>query len=203
MLARRLPALALSRRSPLLLAHRLSSSIAIPGTPRVLTDVAKTDLLEGEPPARVSALWEGFHDDKQFVAGVSIDPSEYNAIADRGGESPTFVFPVRRDNGHFMLFSQYSTAQRMFVFTFLEDYRKNPAMAQPWASVHLFDELIVSKGLGLLRAEVASERLTTPEAAHLLLLVRRYYGTDHYDKAWQFNHFQQRFDLDAYLAACP
>ena len=41
------------------------------------------------------------------------------------------------------------------------------------------------------------------EALQLLLLIRRYYGTSSYDKAWTFNHFQARFDLDAYLASCP
>ena len=76
-------------------------------------------------------------------------------------------------------------------------------MAQPWASVHLFDELLTTKGVALLRAEVASERLTTKEAEHLLLLVRRYYGSANYDKVYMFNHSERHFDLGAYLAACP
>ena len=91
----------------------------------------------------------------------------------------------------------------MFVLTFLEDYRRAPEMAQPWASVHLFDELVTSKGVGLLRAEVVPERLTTPEAAHLLLLIQRFYGTSSYDKVWTFNHAERHFDFDGYLASCP
>ena len=125
------------------------------------------------------------------------------ALVERGAESPSFVFPLRRDGGHFMLFSQFAPAHRMFVMTFLEDYRKNPELAQPWASVHLFDELVVSKGVGLLRAEVTAERLTDAEAAHLLLLVQRYYATSNYDKVWMFNHAEKHFDVEGYLAACP
>ena len=90
-----------------------------------------------------------------------------------------------------------------FVMTSLEEYQKNEATAQPWASVHLFDELVTSKGVGLLRAEVVPERLTTPEAAHLLLLIQRFYGTSSYDKVWTFNHAERHFDFDGYLASCP
>ena len=71
-----------------------------------------------------------------------VDPQEHETILERGSESPTFVFPLRRESGHFMLFSQFSAANRMFVLTYLEDYRQNPTMAQPWGSVHLFDELL-------------------------------------------------------------
>lgn len=194
MMARRL-------RAPL--QRRLGSSLAIPGTPRTLADLTKLELFEQEQPSRIGAIWEAFHKEQVDVAGDSVDPEEAETIATRGGESPSFIFPIRREGGHFMLFSQYAPANRMFVLTYLEDYRANPEMAQPWASVHLFDELIVSKGVGLLRAEVVPERLTKQEADHLLMLIRRYYGTSNYDRAWTFNHFQQRFDLDAYLAGCP
>lgn len=148
-------------------ARSLAVGIVIPGTPRALSDVTKLDLLQSEEPVRISAIWEAFHQDQKSVAGATVGPEDASAIVDRGAESPNFIFPLRRDGGHFMLFSQYSTAHRMFVFTFLEDYRKSPEMAQPWASVHLFDDLVTSHGVGLLRAEVVSERLTTDEAEHL------------------------------------
>ena len=91
----------------------------------------------------------------------------------------------------------------MFALTSLEEYQRSPTLAQPWASVHVFDELLSTKAVALLRAEVVPERLTTEEAAHLLLLLRRYYGTASYDKVWMFNHAEKHFDLDGYLAACP
>ena len=51
--------------------------------------------------------------------------------------------------------------------------------------------------------QVVPERLTAAEAQHLLLLIRRYYGSSNYDKVWMFNHMERRFDLEGYLAACP
>lgn len=160
--------------APKVLQRRSVSGLAIPGTPRALRDVAKIDLLQQEEPSRIGAIWEAFHSEGTTVAGDTVGPEEAEEIFKRGGESPTFIFPIRREGGHFMLFSQYAAAHRMFVFTYLEDYRRNPELAQPWASVHLFDELVTTKGVGLLRAEVVPERLTKAEASHLLLLIRRY-----------------------------
>ena len=37
----------------------------------------------------------------------------------------------------------------------------------------------------------------------LAMQMRRYYGTDDYDRVWTFNHAERHFNLDAYLSACP
>ena len=100
-----------------------------------------------------------------------------------------------------LLFSQFSSAHSMFAFTALEDYRRSPELAPPWLSVLLFDELLDDKGLALVRAEADADRLTKDEVENLLSLVRRFYGTDDYDKVWAFNHFQKRFDIDAYISS--
>ena len=193
----------LSRRITPTLSARRGVALSIPGVPRALSDVTHIDLLENEEPARISAIWEAFHETKEGVAGTCIDAAEYESIAKRGAESPMFIFPIRREGGHFMLLSQFATADRMFVLTSLAEYQQNPAVAQPWASVHLFDELLATKAVALMRTEIVPERLTEEEAGHLLLLIRRYYGTDSYDKVWMFNHANKRFDLDEYLKACP
>ena len=202
---KRVAALAVRRKGALVAASRALSSggFSIPGTPRSLDDVANIEMLQAEEPLRVGAIWEAFHLEQPAMAGTALEPAEFSKVAERGAESPMFVFPVRREGGHFMLLSQYSTAHNMFVMTFLKDYQDNPSMAQPWASVHLFDDLVSTKGVGLMRVEVVPERLSDAEAEHLMLLVRRFYGTTHYDKAWTFNHFEKRFDLDGYLASCP
>lgn len=178
-------------------------SMSIPGTPKSLGDITKVDMLADEEPARVRAIWEAYHAEHDSVAGASVDAVEYGELTARAAESPTFVFPVRGDGGHYMLLSQYTAAQRMWALTYLEEYKQSPATAQPWASVHLFDELLDTKAVGLVRAEVVPERLPTAEAERLLMLVRRYYGTSAYDKVWTFNHAERHFDLDAYLKTCP
>lgn len=47
--------------------------------------------------------------------------------------------------------------------TYLEDYKTNAATAQPYLTLSLFDELVESKSLVLLRGEVTNH-LTTQEA---------------------------------------
>ena len=182
---------------------RRSSSLALPGVPRRLAEVAKLELLEAEEPASVSAIWESFHKDRPEVGGSCVSAEEHGLISERARDSPSFIFPVRREQGHFILYSQFDAKHSMFVMTFLEEYKTNPAAAQPWLSVTLFGELLASKALGLLRVEAVPERLVKAEAVHVLSLVRRYYGTDNYDRVWTFNHAERHFDLEAYLRSCP
>lgn len=51
-------------------------------------------------------------------------PAEEHKLAERARESPLFIFPVRRDKGHFLLLSQFDAPNDMFVMTFLEDYKQ-------------------------------------------------------------------------------
>ncbi|KAL3905127.1 MAG: hypothetical protein SGPRY_011023 [Prymnesium sp.] len=170
-----------------------------------LDELTKLDRLDSETPAAISAIWEAYHSDRPAVAAAVPPLEEFDRILARAAESPLFVFPIRREGGHFMLFSQYSPADRMFVLTYLEEYQRSPQAAQPWASVLLFDDLVATKGIPLLRSEVAEDKLTKKEAEHLILLYRRYYGNERsgYDKVWIFNHSERHFDLGAYLATCP
>lgn len=47
--------------------------------------------------------------------------------------------------------------------TYLDDYKANPSTAQPYMTLSLFDELVETKGLALLRGEVMNH-LTRTEA---------------------------------------
>ncbi|KAL1524895.1 hypothetical protein AB1Y20_019774 [Prymnesium parvum] len=203
-LASRLPRPSSSRASH---AQRrcMSGFLAVPGVRRSLDEVAKLDMLNEEDPSRIGAIWESFHESRDAVAGASLELGDFDRMRTRGAESPMFVFPIRRNEGHFMLFSQFSPADQMFVLTYLEEYQRNPLTAQPWASIILFDELVATKGVPLMRAEVAQDRLTKKEAEHLLLLYQRYYAKEStgYDKVWMFNHANRHFDLGSYLASCP
>ena len=46
---------------------------------------------------------------------LKVDDAEL--LIKRATESPHFVFPIRRDGGHFMLYSQFSTTDSMFVLS--------------------------------------------------------------------------------------
>lgn len=69
--------------------------------------------------------------------------------------SKNFIFPVYRDSGYMMVISQFQ--DMCFLLTYLEEYRKNPAAANPWMSVTLYDEFIPDKGIGLLRGDVSNQ----------------------------------------------
>ena len=154
------------------LSRRRSSSLSLPGVARRLGEVAKVELFEAEAPDRISAIWDSFHEDRPELAGCSVTAEEHLKITERARESPLFIFPVRREQGHFMLLSQFNAQSDMFVMTFLEDYKQNPAAAQPWLSVTLFGDLLTSKAVGLLRADIAPERLSKPEGEHVMGLAR-------------------------------
>lgn len=47
--------------------------------------------------------------------------------------------------------------------TYLEDYKQNAAGAQPYLTITMFDEMLETKGLALIRGEVTNQ-LTRPEA---------------------------------------
>ena len=148
--------------------------------PRALAEITNLPLLELEDAKSVKAIWEGHHKEQNTCVAGTLSGAQYDLLESRAASSPFFVFPVPRDEGHFILLSQ--AQGKHFLFTFLEDYKRSPATAQPWASVQLFDELLDTKAVGLVRAEVMPERLASAEADRLLMLVRRYYGTSAYDK---------------------
>lgn len=182
----------------------LSSRAAmIPGVRRPLADVVHLDRLEPEPPTAVRAIWEAHHTEAAYVAGAAVDAAEHALLSERGAESPFFIFPVHREGGHFTLVSQFAPEKQMFVMTYLEHYKKDPALAPPWASVTLYDELLHTKQLGLLRAEADADRLTKPEAARLLTQLRHVYATDAYGSRttgpWALNHAERHFNVEEYF----
>lgn len=70
--------------------------------------------------------------------------AEFAGIAERKRRCPRFLYPVRKGAGAF--FTLYAEWQDNFcIFTFLDDYRRNPATAQPWFSVALYDDLLARK----------------------------------------------------------
>lgn len=66
-----------------------------------------------------------------------------------------------RERGFFTLLVQFQGKQ--CFMTYLEDYKQNAAGAQPYLTITMFDEMLETKGLALLRGEVTNQ-LTRPEA---------------------------------------
>lgn len=129
--------------------------------------------------------------------------------------SPIFVFPVNRDGGFFNLLSQFQ--DQYCLMTYLEDYKKNPAMAMPYMTVTMYEDLLEDKGLVLVRADYGlhlsgnvrggepprAPPHTSPflqEAKRILGLLQLYYTSPvHYELVNMFNNRPEEFDFDAYL----
>jgi ATP synthase mitochondrial F1 complex assembly factor 1 len=115
-----------------------------------------------------------------------------------------FIFPVHRGDagGFFSVLCQFQASH--FLFTFLDDYRANPATAQPYMTVSAYDDMIDSKNIGLLRADVTAQ-LSREEGTHLVDLLRQYYSSSGSaaDFVETFNHAPAQFDFDAFMASVP
>lgn len=84
--------------------------------------------------------------------------------------------------------------------TYLEHYRSNATGAQPWLTVTLFDEMLETKGLALLRAEVTN-MITRQEAMVLVELLKSFYlgQGKMYDAVVAFNEASDKFDFNTVL----
>lgn len=60
----------------------------------------------------------------------------------------------RRESGYFTLIVQFQGKQ--CFMTYLEDYKKNTQGAQPYLTLTFFDEMVETKGVALMRAEVTN-----------------------------------------------
>lgn len=63
--------------------------------------------------------------------------------------------------GYFTLISQFQGHH--CLLTYLEDYKINPASAEPYLVFIVFDDFVEKKGLALLRGEVTN-KMTREEA---------------------------------------
>ena len=96
-----------------------------------------------------------------------------------------------------VLLSQFQQPN-YFLFTFLEEYRRDPASAQPWMSVAVYPDLLESKGMGLVRADFMPS-ISKAEASLLMdMLVDSYSTSTTHLEA--FNLKPHSFNFDAYIA---
>jgi hypothetical protein len=168
--------------------------------PRRLDQIVKYALFERESPARCTELWNAFHDTRLDCVASVWTPAEYAGIAERKRRCPRFVYPVLKGDGKF--FTLLAEWQDKFcIFTFLDDYRRNPSAAEPYLSVALFDDLLDRKQLVLVRGDF-SGHLTKADATHLLNLMRYFYFQE---PRWveTFNKDPATFDFNALLRECP
>ncbi|RHY07518.1 hypothetical protein DYB25_005207 [Aphanomyces astaci] len=175
-------------------------------SPRSLQSLVKLDDLQLETPDAIRRIWGEYHDAKSDALATVLTAAELETLIARGKKCSFFVFPVYRVNsetkeeGFFTMLSQFQ--DKCFLLTTLDAYRENPAQAPPCLTVSLFDDLVPSKELALVRGDVANV-LDKPEASVLLdALLARYVDDDLFSTVEAFNLKPHEFNFDAYLAEC-
>lgn len=163
--------------------------------PRKLDDVVKLDLLRRESKERVEEIWLGYHAEKEFNVAEMWTAEQFKAFKQAAAKfGKLFFFPVPRDGGHFNVISQVQGAH--VLFTYLEDYKRDPHGAQPYLAVTFYEELAKDQGLVLVRGDIAPLALDREESLKLLALTRQYY-LEETESVAAFN--KGKLDFDAHI----
>mmetsp|Transcript_22105 Transcript_22105/g.89589 ORF Transcript_22105/g.89589 Transcript_22105/m.89589 type:complete len:200 (-) Transcript_22105:582-1181(-) len=157
--------------------------------PRALRNIAKLPLLDKESPERVSEIWKLHHAELKTAIGDVLTPSQYGTLMQRAQRCPLFVLPVynTKRTGHFMVFVQWQ--DKHCLITYLDDYKRLGGAAAPYMIVSLFDDLVKTKDVALVRGEVFTDRLSKSDSSKLLVDLKKWYlGAErNYDLLIRFN----------------
>jgi ATP synthase F1 complex assembly factor 1 len=134
-----------------------SSSKSIGGgfnfpSPRKLNELVKLDLLAIEEPEQIRSIWSKYHAEKDDAIAQSLGGKMYEKLVERASLNRYFIFPVYRQEGFFNMLCQFQ--EKVFLLTYIEAFKENPAMAPACLTISLYDEFIQSKDTALLRADV-------------------------------------------------
>ncbi len=118
--------------------------------------------------------------------------------------APMFLFPVPKgsnvngsdSDSYFMLVLQ--NQQKSFILTYLEDFKRNPLIANPYLVLTCFDELVTSKNLALLRGDVISHMSRLEGAAVMEQVLQSYLMDSEYEIVRKFNFEPNSFDFESY-----
>ena len=201
--------------------HHLLSSVSslqprrcFHAPPLALDAIVKLDLLQKETPERIQEIWTGYHSEKEHTVAEVWPAQEFEAfkvaVNAAGGLA---LFPVAREGGYFVLISQVGDDSKTCFFTYLEDYKQNPATAVPYLSVTIFTELLgepsidkdaackdseMSNGIALVRADLSPGLIDRTESRRLLSLLKLSYREKLLDIKC-FNSGDSRFDFERHI----
>lgn len=168
--------------------------------PRVLDALVKLDLLQKETPEKVKEIWNTYHSEKEFNIAETWTSNDFEAFQEaRKKAGGLFIFPVPREEGHFVVLSQVQ--EKHVLFTYLEDYKKDPHSAQPYLVLTFYDELVGSSsgdspGPVLVRGDIIPGALDRKESWKLLELLKRFY-LENTDDLASFN--KGEFDFEKHI----
>lgn len=136
---------------------------------------------------------------QENVHGLVLNGKETESLLVRAKSSPFFIQPIFRDDGHFMLVSQFFEPSH-FIMAYLEDYKMDPAAAQPLISFSVFDDYAKDKDLTLVRADILNNGIDDGEGLKVVRsMLDNYKNDDEYLNVRVFNVNPNSFDLDDFL----
>ena len=137
------------------------------------------------------------------VHGTTLKGQDGIKILARAKESPFFIHPVFRDDGYFILVSQYQPNHH-FLLTYLDDYKQDPARAAPLLTVSVFSDYADDPDfdLTMVRTDVMARTIDDDEALFLVSNMMDAYRHDNEYTQYlhTFNHAPDRFNFDDFLS---
>lgn len=99
-----------------------------------------------------------------------------------------------------MILSQFQ-APNHFLLALLEDYKMDPARAQPLLTLSVFDDLVDSKDLALVRCDIINNGIEDDEGYKLAKsLIADYSEDESFTNVHMFNKVPDKFDVDAFVS---
>jgi len=164
--------------------------------PRKLSDILKTELLEDKTVTEISDMWMTYHEGKENVHGIVMDGKKGRNLLSKAAQCPFFIEPVFRGEGHFMIVSQFQTPN-YFLLALLEDYKMDPAAAQPLLTISVFDDLAETKDVVLLRCDIINRGIEDGEGYKLCQsLINDYLD---FEGVHMFNNKPEAFNVDEFV----
>ncbi|CAI2381152.1 unnamed protein product [Moneuplotes crassus] len=164
--------------------------------PRNLREIMKMSLIEIESPETVKTIWSTYHKERKNTICHVFSATQYQQFHQNLTYAPIFLYPMKKPGGHYNLVSQ--AQNKSILFTTLEEYRQNPGSASPYLILTMYNELLISKGLGLMRGDIFGN-FQGDEATKLMhMCIDSYMNESMYQYAKRFNHEPDRFNIEGY-----
>jgi len=151
------------------------------------------------------AIWKEYHKELQDTIGAVLPGDDGEKILMRAKECPFFIQPIFRDEGFFILLSQFQ-APSYFLFAYLEDYKSNPSNAQPLLTLSVYNDLISTNkiNLSLIRGQIIAKggTIMQEEGEQVITqLLEGYRKDEEFDLTIRaFNKTPNKFDFYDYIA---
>jgi len=165
-----------------------------------LGDIVKLPLFKREDPTKVRDIWLA-KDKPRIIHGVMAS-GEYDTFKRGIKNFPNFILPVPRpieDNspGYYNVFMQYR--ENCMLYVPLEDFKASRDAA-PYLVANIFEDLLPTHKLALLRADILSCKLSKTQGSELIRLTREFYiHPEKFRWVKDFNERPTEFDYNKFV----